>query len=73
MSNYPGFKHSIACRGLKKRDKDHIFTPAPHQQLVADYFLESPFKGLLLYHKLGSGKSCTSILVADAMLAQGVV
>jgi superfamily II DNA or RNA helicase len=73
MSNHPGYKNSIKCRGLKKRDKDHIFSPAPHQQKVVDYFLESPYKGLLLYHKLGSGKSCTSILVADTMLAMGRV
>jgi hypothetical protein len=73
MSNHPGYKNSIKCRGLKKRDKDHIFSPAPHQQKVVDYFLDSPYKGLLLYHKLGSGKSCTSILVADAMLAMGKV
>jgi superfamily II DNA or RNA helicase len=73
MSNHPGYKNSIKCRGLKKRDKDHIFSPAPHQQKVVDYFLDSPYKGLLLYHKLGSGKSCTSILVADTMLAMGRV
>lgn len=73
MSNHPGYKKSIKCRGLKKRDKDHIFSPAPHQQKVVDYFLDSPYKGLLLYHKLGSGKSCTSILVADTMLAMGKV
>ena len=33
----------------------------------------SPYKGLLLFHKLGSGKTCTSVLVADEMLREGKV
>ena len=38
------------------------------------YFMdESPHKGLLLYHQLGSGKTCTAIFIADAMLERGDV
>ncbi len=38
----------------------------PHQKFVSDYLSEnSPYRGLLLYHGLGSGKSCSSILVAE--------
>jgi len=44
------------------------FTPQKHQQFVKDYFINSPYKGLLLYHRLGSGKTCSSIIVADALL-----
>jgi hypothetical protein len=32
------------------------FIAQPHQEKVKDYFLNSPYRGLLLYHKLGSGK-----------------
>ena len=54
---------------LRCSDKKHTpFEPTKHQQDTVDYFLKSPFKGLLLYHKLGSGKTCTSILIADTML-----
>lgn len=63
--------------GIRKEkciNKEHpIFVPQPHQQKVADYFLTSPHRGLLLYHLLGSGKTCTSILVADEMLRQNKV
>jgi SNF2 family DNA or RNA helicase len=37
------------------------------------HFLSSPHKGMLLYHKLGSGKTCTSIMIADSMLRREMV
>ena len=39
-----------------------------HQKLVRDYLnLYTPYRGLLLYHGLGSGKTCTSIAIAEGM------
>ena len=39
-----------------------------HQQIVKDYLnLYTPYRGLLIYHGLGSGKTCTSIAVAEGM------
>ena len=39
-----------------------------HQKIVRDYInLYSPYRGLLLYHGLGSGKTCTSIAIAEGM------
>ena len=29
--------------------------------------LYTPYRGLLLYHGLGSGKTCTSIAIAEGM------
>lgn len=41
----------------------------PHQKVVRDYLLmETPYRGLLLYHGLGSGKTCSSIAVAESLL-----
>jgi len=41
----------------------------PYQKLVRDYLLsETPYRGLLLYHGLGSGKTCSSIAVAESLL-----
>lgn len=49
--------------------KDHPkFTPQEHQKFVRNYFINTPFKGLLLFHRLGSGKTCSSIIIADALL-----
>ena len=39
-----------------------------HQQIVRDYMnLYTPYRGLLLYHGLGSGKTCSSIAIAEGM------
>jgi superfamily II DNA or RNA helicase len=39
-----------------------------HQKIVRDYLnLHTPYRGLLLYHGLGSGKTCSSIAIAEGM------
>ena len=39
-----------------------------HQKVVRDYLsLYTPYRGLLLYHGLGSGKTCSSIAIAEGM------
>jgi superfamily II DNA or RNA helicase len=45
-----------------------VFIANPHQIAVRDYLINSTYKGLLLYHKLGSGKTCTAILSATELL-----
>lgn len=71
-----GVYKKINCSGKKKE-----FTPLAHQLEVVNFFAhrigkfgeKGPFKGLLLYHKLGSGKTCTAILTADKMLKKNLV
>jgi hypothetical protein len=44
------------------------FTLLTHQKIVRDYMnLYTPYRGLLLYHGLGSGKTATSIAIAEGM------
>jgi hypothetical protein len=44
----------------------------PYQKFVRDYMRkESPYRGILVYHGLGSGKTCTSIATAEALYASG--
>ena len=39
-----------------------------HQKIVRDYInLYTPYRGLLLYHGLGSGKTCSSISIAEGL------
>lgn len=39
-----------------------------HQKIVREYLgLYSPYRGLLLYHGLGSGKTCSSIAIAEGL------
>jgi len=43
------------------------FEPLIHQRIVREYLnVYTPYRGLLLYHGLGSGKTCTSIAIAEA-------
>jgi hypothetical protein len=44
------------------------FSLMTHQQIVRDYLnLYTPYRGLLLYHGLGSGKTCSSIAIAEGL------
>ena len=39
-----------------------------HQKIIRDYInIYSPYRGLLLYHGLGSGKTCSSIAIAEGI------
>ncbi len=49
-----------------KTDSVNLF---PHQKFIKDYIqFDSPYRGLLLYHGLGSGKSCSSIAAAELLM-----
>lgn len=44
------------------------FSLMPHQKIIRDYMnINTPYRGILLYHGLGSGKTCSSIALAEAM------
>ena len=47
---------------------DRPFSLLTHQKIVRDYLnLYTPYRGLLLYHGLGSGKTCSSIAIAEGL------
>lgn len=56
----------ITCEDIgKESGKIGLLT---HQKIVRDYInLYTPYRGLLLYHGLGSGKTCSSIAIAEGM------
>ena len=59
-------KESISCDNIGKTSSN--FSLLTHQKIVRDYLnLYTPYRGLLLYHGLGSGKTCTSIAIAEGM------
>jgi len=82
LPNRKAFADSITRIFLKYRklDKDPIETPHgnrelfPYQKIIRDYLLiETPYRGVLLYHGLGSGKTCSSIAVAEALMSTNKV
>ena len=62
IENYPPRK-DISCDSMNE------FALLPHQQLVQRFMkIDTPYRGLLLYHGLGSGKTCSSIAIAEALI-----
>jgi len=62
---------AFAPRKMKKvgkREKEMGVDMFPHQSFIKDYLqYQSPYRGLLLYHGLGTGKSCSSIAAAEML------
>lgn len=49
-------------------DENSQFQPLIHQLIVKQYLNSfSPYRGLLLYHGLGSGKTCSSVGIIESM------
>ena len=72
------FYNAKSIPSKKKKD----FEPFLHQKIILEYLnVYSPYRGLLIYHGLGSGKTCTSISIAESFnssplfiaLAEGVI
>ena len=43
-----------------------------YQQFIREYMRqESPYRGILVYHGLGSGKTCSAIATAEALFSSG--
>ena len=52
---------NISCERRSQK-----FSLLTHQKIIRDYLnTHSPYRGLLVYHGLGSGKTCSSIAIAE--------
>jgi hypothetical protein len=66
---------AAAARTAKEPDRDACRRRDPnkvetfyYQKFVRDYLSrDTPYRGLLVYHGLGTGKTCTSIAAAEAL------
>jgi hypothetical protein len=59
-----------ACAKLGQRGEG-VIERFLYQQFVREYMRqETPYRGLLVYHGLGSGKTCTSIAAAEALFGR---
>ena len=77
LPNRKTFADYITRVFLKYRDnKDRTGNRElfPYQKIIRDYLLiETPYRGLLVYHGLGSGKTCSSIAVAESLMSNSKV
>ena len=61
-------EHDITCESLYGGDDTASVALLTHQKIVRDYLnIYSPYRGLLLFHGLGSGKTCSSIAIAEGL------
>ena len=68
--NYPykiqGKKKIASLEKLGKLCKNEDFSLAPHQELIKNFIHpNTSYNGLLLYHGMGTGKTCTAIGVCE--------
>lgn len=66
------FKEEIATDPCLSRRQDGAgVTLQAYQELVRDYLAEeTPYRGLLLYHGLGTGKTISAISIAESLLSK---
>ena len=63
---FDNYKQYISKKGAVKFNKGAKFDFFNHQKFVRDYLqADSPYRGLLLFHGLGVGKTCASIGIAE--------
>lgn len=61
---------SVGIREKANRMCNAKFELMPHQLFVRNFLsFQTPYNGLLLYHGLGSGKTCSAIGIAEEMRA----
>ena len=65
-NKYDGKLYDIEEQAKKLCDAD--FDLVPHQIFVKNFLsFQTPYNSLLLYHGLGTGKTCSAISVAEEM------
>lgn len=61
-----------ACLKMVGKDAASTAEIYSYQKFVRDYIsFMTPYRGVLVYHGLGSGKTCTAIAAAEALFASG--
>ena len=62
-------KESCKCEDDKCEIDVKTVSLFPHQRILRDYIqFDSPYRGILAYHELGSGKSAASIAAAEGFI-----
>ena len=61
-------QQAVTCGEISRLKQSGIFELMPHQEIVKDYInIHTPYRGLLIYHGLGAGKTCSSIAIAEGL------
>jgi hypothetical protein len=61
-----GKGEDVTCENLQNDENN--FSALNHQKIIRDYLnLYTPYRGLLVFHSLGAGKTASSIVVAEGL------
>jgi hypothetical protein len=61
-----GKGEDVTCENLQNDENN--FSALNHQKIIRDYLnIYTPYRGLLIFHSLGAGKTASSIIVAEGL------
>lgn len=67
---FPQWMHNTFDLNTYESKQNEAFFP--HQRLIRDFMqFSSPYRGMLLFHGLGVGKTCASIAAAEGFIQHG--
>ena len=65
---YDGEIKDVNIGALSACKKQEIFELSPHQEFIKRFIsYQSPYNGVLLFHGLGSGKTCSAIGITESI------
>jgi hypothetical protein len=68
LYKYDGTIEDIETRANQMCKKNKVFELSPHQEFIKRFIsFQTPYNGILLFHGLGSGKTCSAIGITEAI------
>lgn len=65
---YKAFETNIPLPSDTKKTSSNIWILKPTQKLLRNFMSPyTPYRGLLIYHEMGVGKTCTAITIAESL------
>ena len=68
LYKYDGTIEDIETKANQMCKRNKVFELAPHQEFIKRFIsYQTPYNGVLLFHGLGSGKTCSAIGITEAI------
>ena len=67
---YPSYEESSYNIEKHPNEEYTNFNLSEGQSFVKSFLVDSPYRGLLLYHGLGTGKTCAALITAQEMIKE---
>ena len=68
LYKYDGTIEDVETKANQMCKKNKVFELSPHQEFIKRFIsYQTPYNGILLFHGLGSGKTCSAIGITEAI------